>query len=291
MLRSIVLTALRITAAVPFRINHAIGYGLGVLLAWIPNGARRVTRRNLAYCFPELDPTERRRLERASLAHLARGILELGAVWLWPAHRTLELVREIDGLESLKSALDEGRGAIMLTPHLGAFEITGLFCTHYGPATALFRPSRIGLDQELCRWRGRLGNRLVPTDRKGVLAVRRALERGEVAGILPDQNPPSGGGIFAPFFGIQAYTMTLVSRLAIATGAPVLLIVAERLPHGRGFRVICRRMSDEICRKPVEQSVCAMNREIEAAIRRAPEQYLWSYKRFKKRPDGVPTRY
>ena len=289
--RALALIALKISAALPFRLGYAIGYALGNLLFVVPNDLRRITRINLRICFPELSNVERRGLERRSLIQLMCGALEMGAIWLWPGERLLRLVREVDGLDALRDALDEGHGAIMLTPHLGAVEVTGLYCALYFPGTSLYRPSRIGLDEEMSRWRGRLGHRLVPTDRQGVLAVRRALERGEVVGILPDQDPPRDGGVFAPFFGIESYTITLASRLAISTGAAVLIVVAERLPQGRGFRLTCRRASDAIRREPVGASVATMNREIETAIRRLPEQYLWSYKRFKTRPPGAKRRY
>ena len=286
LVRRIILFALRIDALLPFRLCHALGQVMGNILYLLPNDARRVARINLALCFPELSAAAQRRLERRCLVQLMCGAFELGALWLWPGERFLRLVREVDGLEALDAAIAEGHGAIMLTPHLGAFEVTGLYCAHYYPGTSLYRPSRIGLDEEMCRWRSRLGHRLVPTNRQGVLAVRRALERGEVVGMLPDQDPPRGGGVFVPFFGVNCYTITLASRLAISTGAAVLVVVAERLPAGRGYRVICRRATDVIRQEPLEASVAAMNQEIEAAIRALPEQYLWSYKRFKTKAPG-----
>jgi len=291
MVRRIALIGLRLSAVLPFRLCHAIGFCLGNLLYLIPNDSRRITRINVRRCFPELSAAARRRLERRSLAQLMRGLLELGAVWLWPGERLLGLIREVHGLDTVAEALAEGNGAIMLSPHLGAFEVAGLICAHYFPGTSLYRPTRIGLDAEMCRWRSRLGQRLVPTNREGVVAVRRALKRGEVVGILPDQDPPRGGGVFVPFFGLETYTITLASRLAMSTGAPVLVVVAERLPLGRGFRVTCRRATEAIGSGPVDVSVAAMNREIESAIRQLPEQYLWSYKRFKTRPPGASKRY
>jgi KDO2-lipid IV(A) lauroyltransferase len=290
-LRRAVVIGLTVIAALPFRLCHGIGYCLGNLLYWLPNDARRITRINLRLCFPDLDTAARARLARRSLIQLAQGVFELGALWLWPGDRLLSLVREVEGLEQLREALTEGRGVIMLTPHLGAFELTGLYCGHYFKGTSLYRPTRIGLDAELCRWRGRLGHRLVPTDRRGVSALRRALERGEGVGILPDQDPPRGGGVYAPFFDIETYTISLPSRLAIRTGAVVMVIVAERLPLGRGFRLRCRRAADTIREEPLEASVAAMNHEIETLIRELPEQYVWSYKRFKTRPPGVARRY
>lgn len=291
MVRRAALIGLRIIAVLPFRVCHGIGYCFGNLLYWLPNDARRITRINLRLCFPDRSDAERARLERRSLIQLMRGAFELGALWRWPGDRLLPLVREVEGLDQLREALEEGRGVIMLTPHLGAFEMIGLYCGHHFQGTSLYRPTRIGLDEDLRRMRSRLGHRLVPTNRTGVIALRRALERGEGVGILPDQDPPRDGGLYAPFFGIETYTITLPSRLAISTGAAVLVIVAERLPLGRGFRIRCRRATDVIRNEPVEASVAAINREIEAMVREIPEQYVWSYKRFKTRPPGVAKRY
>lgn len=291
MVRSVALIGLKVVAALPFRLCHAIGYCLGNLLYWIPNDARRITRINLRLSFPDLSAADRARLERRSLIQLMRGVFELGALWLWSGDRLLSLVRDVEGLEQLRDALGEGRGVIMLTPHLGAFEMIGLYCGYHFGGTSLYRPIRIGLGEDICRWRSRLGNRLVPTNRRGVIALRRALERGEGVGILPDQDPPRDGGLYAPFFGIETYTITLPSRLAISTGAVVMVIVAERLPWGGGFRISCRRATNAIRNEPVEASVAAMNREIEAMIREIPAQYVWSYKRFKTRPPGVAKRY
>ncbi|MBK8183125.1 MAG: hypothetical protein IPK63_09600 [Candidatus Competibacteraceae bacterium] len=130
---------------------------------------------------------------------------------------------------------------------------------------------------------------MVATDASGVRALLTSLRQGEVLGILPDQDPGKEGGVFAPFFGIAASTMTLVSRLALKTGVPVFLTWAERLPHGRGFMLHLRVLPDVTASTSMEESVTAINRGVEAAVRSLPTQYLWAYKRFKTRPPEEPT--
>jgi Kdo2-lipid IVA lauroyltransferase/acyltransferase len=132
---------------------------------------------------------------------------------------------------------------------------------------------------------------LVATDTRGVRRLLQALRDGRAVGILPDQDPGDEGGRFAPFFGHPANTMLLLSRLAMRSGAPVFLLYAERLPRGRGYRLHFQRLSEAIGREPLDDSLAALNGAVEQAIRRRPEQYLWSYRRFKRQPPGYPPFY
>jgi KDO2-lipid IV(A) lauroyltransferase len=225
-------------------------------------------------------------LARASLRESGKAIAEAGALWLWHGARVLSLVKEAQGFDALKAVLAQGRGAILASPHLGAWEVIGLYCSSLGvPITSLYRPPRIAeLGPIMRRGREALGARLVPADQSGVRALMGALRAGQLVGVLPDQDPGRDHGIFAPFFGIEANTMTLLSRLAQKTGAPVFLVYAERLAGGTGYRVVCRRCSSAINTGTLEESSAALNAAVETAIRAVPAQYLWSYKRFKTRP-------
>lgn len=270
---------------------HRLGDALGWLLAALPNLPRRLAARNLELCLPELDAAARARLLRASLRETACGMLELGPLWCWPAERQRALVRASQGEAAFAAAVAAGHGVIVLSPHLGAWEVSGQYISSRWPITSLYRPSRLGIDALVRSGRERLGARLVPTDAGGVRALLAALRRGEVAGILPDQDPGRGNGVFAPFFGVSANTMTLVSRLAQRSRAPVFLACAERLPRGAGFCVHFTPCSPAIGREPLAESVTALNADVEAAVRRLPAQYLWAYKRFRTRPDGEAKLY
>ena len=293
MIRRAGLTGLlRLTAALSLPMAHGIGSMLGWLLWRFPNEPRRIAARNLTLCFPELDPAERERLLRRNLLETGNLFLELGPLWLWPGARVLDLVREpVAGEEVLSTAVRRRQGAILITPHLGAWEMAGLYYASRYPLNILYRPSRLGLDEVSRRGRGRLGGRVVATDGRGIRTLVAALREGEVLGILPDQDPGGEGGVFAPFFGVAASTMTLVSRLALKTGAPVFLTWAERLPRGRGFLVHLRELPEVAGAAALEESVAALNRGVEAAIRTLPAQYLWTYKRFKTRPPDAPKLY
>ncbi len=293
MIRRAGLTGLlRLTAALPLPLAHRIGSMLGWLLWRFPNRLRWIAARNLSLCFPESDSVERERLLRRNLVETGKLFLELGPLWLWPGARVLDLVRApVVGEEALSAAVRQQRGAILITPHLGAWEMAGLYYSSRYPLNILYRPSRLGLDELSRRGRGRLGGKVVATDSSGIRTLVAALRKGEALGILPDQDPGDEGGVFAPFFGIAASTMTLVSRLALKTGAPVFLTWAERLPRGRGFLVHLRELPEVAGAASLGESVAALNQGVEAAIRTLPAQYLWTYKRFKTRPPDAPKLY
>lgn len=284
--------ALRLLAWLPLRYAQGIGGTVGRLAGLIPNGLRRVAETNLALCFPELSARNRRRLLAQTLAETGRTAAEMGALWLWPAPRVLALVREVPGDEVLTQALSLGKGLILACPHLGAWELAGLYCATRCKLTALYRPPRMAmLDAMIRRARERSGARLVPTDAVGIRALFQALRHGDAVGILPDQDPGRERGVFAPFFGILTNTMTLVSRLAASTGAPVVLVYAERLPRGAGYRMRFVPAPEDIADPDAKIAAAALNRAVESCARARPEQYQWTYKRFKTRPAGERRYY
>ena len=290
--RAAITGLLRLTSLLPLPLTHAIGVWVGGLLWWIPNDLRRIASRNLVLTFPEMPVADRERLLRRNLWETGKLLLELGPLWLWRGERVLALVQgAVAGEEALTDTVRRRRGAILLTPHLGAWEMAGLYYSSRHPLTILYRPSRLGLDELSVRGRGRLGGTVVATDARGVRSLLTALRDGEILGILPDQDPGDEGGVFAPFFGISASTMTLVSRLTRNTGAPVFLTWAERLPRGRGFALHLRALPEVTAAGSLEESAAALNRGVEAAVRSLPAQYLWAYKRFKTRPPGESKLY
>ena len=285
--------ALRLLALLPLRLIPIFGFLIGHLLWLVPNKQRRVAAINLKLCFPELSARQRQMLLRRNLIETSQTFLELGSIWLHSAQRVLQRIRHVEGEQHWQAALAKGRGAIILTPHLGAWEMTNVYISKHYPLTGMFRPSRQGpeLDALIHQARQRLGAQLVPADTRGVKVLLQKLRAGEVVGMLPDQNPAAGGGVFAPFFGQPAYTMVLLSRLAQKCQVPVFLLYAERLSWGRGYRLCFQGLPDSVATASLEQSVAVLNTAIEQSVRRIPAQYLWVYKRFKKRPPGLPKLY
>ena len=280
-------------SALPLPLTHALGAALGWVFFVIPNKRRRTAAINLKLCFPDLRAPQRRHLLRRNLIELGKSVAETGVLWTRDAKTLHRLIRRISGEDQVKQALARGKGLILALPHLGAWEAVGLWGSMKHPMTSLYRaPPMSQLGRLMRTARERFGARLVATDSSGVRALYKALERGEMVAILPDQVPSTrGAGVFAPFFGIPASTMVLLSRLAIKTGAPVMFGYAERLPHGRGYHLHFLPAPAVINRGSLESSAAAVNAMVEQCVRATPEQYQWVYKRFRVRPAGEKAFY
>lgn len=262
------------------------------LLSRFPLGALQTIGALLGLVVYLLSPTYRARLvanlRSAGLsprlrwrcaAQAGRMVGELPWVWFRPLHEVVSRVR-CDDLTVLDDAERAGRGVLFLTPHLGSFEVTARYYAARAPITVLFKPPRqAALAGLLAAARNDGGMRSAPTSLAGVRALLRALRAGEAVGLLPDQVPSAGEGVWSVFFGLPAYSMTLPQRLAASTGATVVLAVGERLGPGRGWRLHLRRLDGP-------PSPLALNQAMETEIRRLPTQYLWGYNRF-KRPAGA----
>lgn len=283
---------LRLFALLPLRAAHAVGAVIGTWFVFMPNKLRTITCANIALCFPAMGKRERERLMHRSLIETGKTMAEMGALWFWPKDRVLGLVTQVSGEHRLQEALAQGKGMMLAVPHLGAWEAVGLYCSAHYPITSLYRPPRMSaLDDMMRTARQRLGATLVPADARGIRSLYRALEKGEMVGILPDQEPGAGAGIFAPFFGAPAYTMVLVARLALKTRAPVIFAYAERLPLGAGYHLHFINVPSTIYEGSVEDATRCVNAMVEECVRTLPDQYQWSYKRFRSRPAGEKRYY
>ena len=269
----------------PLGLNRRLGQGLGWLLWRLPNKAKRITLINLAIAYPQHDQAWRDQLAKQSLVELGKTVTELGPLWLWPKEKLLPLVKEVRGLEQLEAGLAKQRGVIVLSPHLGAWELMGWYWSvNYG-ITSLYRPPRMASIETFMRAvRERGGADLVPTDMSGVKALRRALKDQQMVGILPDQDPGASGGVIAPFFAQPANTMLLVAKLAQKAQCPVFYTFTERLAGADGYRVHVIPATDLVSSTDDIEAAAALNKGVEQALSLCPAQYQWSYKRFKNVP-------
>ncbi len=276
---------LQMLALLPLPLLHGAGLLLGWAIYFSPGRHRARMRRQIrqsGLC----QGVACGRLTCRAVAEMGKTLTELPALWFRPYLSTLALVREVRGREVLDAALAEGRGAVLMSPHIGAFELTSLCYGARGPITALYKPHRRAWINELQRaGRERGGVRMMPASAPGVRAIYKALKRGEAVGILPDQVASKGEGAWAPFFGRPAYTPVLPLTLAQKTGAPLILGVAERLSWGRGYVIHVSRLPAP--GNDLAAAAATLNRAIEEAVRRFPAQYFWSYNRY-KRPGGAP---
>lgn len=283
---------LRIAGSLTLGLAQFIGKWLG-LLAWKLRGkSRKVTDTNIRICLPELSSEQQRELSKDSMAHTGMTAAEIPLMWEWPVDKCLGLIRETKGLELVDRALASGKGLILLAPHLGNWELTGLFFSSRYKMAALYSPPNIKeFEEYMIRVRGRLGSELVRGDRKGLMRLMGILKEGGVAGILPDQSPRGKTNAYAPFFGMEVRTMTLVNKLIQKTGANVLVTFAERLPDKKGFRIIVTEaVSGNGDDDPVVAAT-ALNQSVEKVVRMAPAQYQWEYKRLRHRPPGEINPY
>lgn len=275
----------RVFGRLPLGLLHRLGSGLGLLLAHWPNRQRHNALINIGLCFPELDQRYQRQMRNRNLREFGKTYLEIAYLWLRPAETVLSLIREVRGGELLERRA--GQGLIVLSPHLGAWELAGLYLAAQGPTAIFYKPQKY-LDDLIRAARARSGAELAPITAKGIRVLVQALERGGYVGILPDQEPKADkGAVFAPLFGIPAFTMLLVNRLARKTGAPVIFMFAERLAGDDGFRVHCIPAPEGIASEDDLRAAAALNRGIERCVSICPEQYVWPYKRFRRRPPGA----
>lgn len=277
--QSLLFSLLRLLATLPLLLTQVMGACLGLLA--FPLSRWSDIRANLGQAGLDTPGMFLR-----TCAHLGAGVAEMLPVWLRPLPGTLDLVRDVRGWEHVQSARADGRGILVLTPHLGCYELGGIYLGAHMPVNFLYRPPRQAWADRLMRQgRERGGVRLATPDMKGVRAMLAALKRGEAAGILPDQVASKGDGVWSDFFGRPAYTPTLAHRLVRSTGALPLLFVSERLAWGRGFRLWIEPLRADT--ENAEAFVAAMNQAVEALIRRWPAQYLWLYRRYKA-PGSAP---
>ncbi|WP_342593827.1 lipid A biosynthesis acyltransferase [Salinicola lusitanus] len=244
---------------------------------------RHVSRRNLEVAYPDDSGEQRRSRIQASLRHSAATMLELGFAWIADPRRVDASIVEVHGRELLDEARAEGRGVIVLAPHFGNWEVLNFWLSSHFPFTAMYEPPKMAdLDPVIRHGRERMGAELVPTNPRGVAALLKALKRAEAVGILPDQEPDWGSGVFADFFGRPAYTATLLPKLVARTQARVVTGVARRLPEGRGFAIHFLAADDRVYDTDEKVSALGVNACVESAIALDPVQYQWEYKRWKK---------
>ncbi|MDO8903232.1 lysophospholipid acyltransferase family protein [Hydrogenophaga sp.] len=263
-------------------------HGMGWVLGWLSFlTSARYRKRLFAHA---RQAGFSRSVALASVGESGKLVAELPRLWLGRPVRV-----GWEGAAHIEAAQAHGAGVLFLTPHLGCFEITAqAYAQRFGvrqPVTVLFRPARQPWLRDLvANARTRPNLVAAPTTLGGVKQLIKAMKSGQAVGLLPDQVPPGGQGVWAPFFGRDAYTMTLSARLAHIAGSQVVLIWGERLSWGRGYLVRVRpfRLPDgEVLATDAVRAAGQINHAMEALIKERPAQYLWSYDRYKV-PAGHP---
>jgi KDO2-lipid IV(A) lauroyltransferase len=289
---AVMVGALRLFALLPWRAVQRVGAGIGWLMWKLPNSSREVVRINLAKCFPEMDAAERERLVGQTMKDIGKALTESACAWIWPAQRSLDLVREVEGLEVLEQALASGKGVVGITSHLGNWEVLNHFYCNQCNPIIFYRPPKLkAVDDLLREQRVQLGNRVAASTKEGILSIIKEVRKGGQVGIPADPEPAESAGIFVPFFATQALTSKFVPNMLAGGKAVGVFLHALRLPDGSGFKVILEAAPEAMYSTDTETAVAAMSKVIEKYVRAYPTQYMWSMKRFKKRPAGEARWY
>ena len=289
---ALVVGFLRLFALLPWRAVQGSGRFIGWLMWKLPNRSREVARINLSKCFPEIDAVERERLLGQSLQQIGMAFTESACAWIWPADKTLRLVKEVEGLEVLEQALASGKGVVGITSHLGNWEVLNHFYCAQCKPIIFYRPPKLkAVDDLLQRQRVQLGNKVAPSTREGIISVIKEVRKGGAVGIPADPEPSEGAGVFVPFLGTQALTSKFVPGMLTGGKAVGVFLHALRLDDGSGYKVILEAAPPAMYDEEVEVAVAAMSGVIERYVRTWPSQYMWTMKRFKKRPAGEKRWY
>lgn len=286
----LIRTFVRLVSWLPLSTARRLASGLGSIVWRLPTQMRKVTETNLALCFPQLSSAEREQLGKQSVKETLKIGFEYGVIWYWSLPRWRSLVTHVSGWDQVEAAMAQGSGILLLVPHIGNWEMMNIFLSEHTRFMALFDPPKhSSVAEGLFAARERVGTDLQPIGMAGLRNVYKALSSQRIVLVLPDQVPERRAGVYAPFFNQPALTMSFGLRILHKNDAKVFCAVVKRVD--KGFEIAFETFSDDIYATDLATQAAAMNAGIEAAIKKAPAQYQWEYKRFKRQPEGVADPY
>lgn len=274
---------LKYFSKLPLRFIQNLAKSVGSLLYITNSSIRRTTEINLEIAYPELSATERTRLAKRSVQSQCMTYAESVKIWGSEPEFALKQIRNIHHSEIFTDALKNPNGTLAVVPHFGTWELLNAWVNQHTSPVIMYKPSKNpDVDRFMLEARQRLNATLVPTDETGVRALFKHLKQGGFTAILPDHVPKESGGIYSPFYGQNALSSTLLSKLAAKTQCSVIGLSCLRNDDLNGFDIHVTELSIDILSKDLQLSVDTLNKEMERMINIAPEQYLWGYKRFRK---------
>ena len=285
------LGLLRFFSSLPLGFLQRLGGMLGTLAALARQSRPlRVVRRNLELCYPQQSPQWIEETVTQNIVHTGKVMMEFAKTWGMPPEYSLQLIRKVHNEHLFHDAIAEGQGTVAIVPHFGTWEVMNAWLSLHVAPVIMYKPGKDpGVDQFVRQARGRLKANMVSTDETGVKAIFKALKRNGFTAVLPDHVPDKdGGGVMAPFFGINTLTGTMVPKLMQRTGARAVMMYCMR--QGDGFEIFFEAPDPDIYNENLAMATAAMNRSVESVIAADPVQYQWSYKRF-KRNETLPDPY
>lgn len=278
------MMALKWLAKLPLPLLQRLGQVIGQFVAHFPHtGMHQTVLRNVERAYPQQSRQWHLNTTKASIVSTAITALEFTKTWGMPPDFSLSQVREVHGQALFDEALASGRGVMCIVPHWGTWEVLNAWVNNFVAPTIMYKPGKQpGVDALVLEARARLRATIVPTDDSGVRATFKTLKKGGFTAILPDHTPKDNGGIFAPFFGTSTWTGVMVPKLIQRTQCAVIVLGCMRRADGQGYDVYVLPADPAVHDQDLASATAAMNRSMEALVAIAPEQYQWTYKRFKK---------
>lgn len=274
----------------PYPLIYRLGNGLGRLSMRFLRKRVRVAERNLELCFPQLPPSRRHQMVVKNFESLGMGLMETGMAWFWPTRR-IERWTETSGINEVVALQEQKQGVLLVGIHFLTLELGARMFGMFTPGVGVYRPNDNPLIDWLQTW-GRLRSNKTMLDRKNLKGMVKSLKEGEILWYAPDHDYGRASSVFVPFFNVaSAATTTGTWMLAKMSKAAIVPFVPRRKPNGAGYELIALQPEATPPLDSPEATASWMNRIIEQCILMAPEQYMWLHRRFKTRPEGVPSRY
>ena len=284
------LILLRVLVFLPLPVLHIMGRAIGRVFYRVNEKRRRIARINIDLCFPELSGEEKDSLVLRHFEAYGANIFDLAICWWAPSPR-LDRLTTVHGLERYLALVEQGRSVVLVTGHILTVDLCGHYISRYQAGVSMMKP----LKNRLLNWmmyRGRMRNgNLMVTREQGMRPMVRYLRQGYTGYFMPDEDFGSPASVFAPFFGIQSWTVTSLSMMARLGNADVLPIFMHSLPGGRGYELFIDPPLENFPSGDDLIDATNMNRALEKGIRKMPEMYAWTFKLFKTRPDGEQAPY
>lgn len=285
------LGLLWLVVQLPYRLLLGLGRSLGGLMYRFAGSRRRIARRNLELCFPDMAEAERERLLKANFASNGIALFEMAMSWWWPQAR-LQRLAHIEGLEHLRQAQAEGQGVILMALHFTTLEIGAALLGQLHTIDGMYREHKNPVfDFIQRRGRERHNRDATAIEREDVRAMLKVLRAGRAIWYAPDQDYGRKQSLFVPLFGIQAATVTATTKFARLGRAKVVPFTQQRLANGAGYRLVIHPPLEDFPGESDEADCLRINRWVEEVVAQNPEQYLWAHRRFKTRPEGEPSLY
>ena len=273
----------------PYRVQLRVGKYVGRSAFYLLKRFRHIARINLALCFPELSEADRKILLKKHFESLGMGLVESAMAWWMPYHKLAALIH-IEGLEHLQEAITKKQGVLMLSGHFTSLDLCGRLFSNIFPIYVVYREQKNQVIDSLLK-QHRNSKLMQPIHRHAVRQIMKALKKNAAIWYAADQDYGATHSIFSPFFTIATATITTPSRYAQQTQAQAVTLFYHRLPQGQGYQITINPILKDFDKLPASEATLCFNKQLEAAIRAHPEQYLWIHRRFKTRPPGETSFY